>query len=384
MFNKIIGQAVVDKIIEKRTNAADVKTSIVINYFEVWAKFVKEANQKNGMKGLAYSEVFSNAGLDDINRDSSPISILRYAVEDSWLSQSLKTVFFDEKIDRIRQLKEEIQGLQQEKRLVHQPKTYYSKADNVITQHLQFGKFVPSLFLMDPFSTKGLSKKMLLAMVRDWGCDIILFFNNNRFSKWLERKEKVWTIDNYLGNYLANNLRQMLRGNIPREEAKSIVMKAFQQSLENIFGVNMVPFQFLSKKEPRINHHMFFLSRHFMHYHIMKEIMARASTRMDYGVPSMTYNPIDLTKLKKAENTDKLTALENDLTHYFRGKTLSVWSIYVKHSVGKPYTLQNYKDALIQLEVDRRLKANPFVGNRPFRNGYSTMANKTIITFPAD
>jgi hypothetical protein len=59
-------------------------------------------------------------------------------------------------------------------------------------------------------------------------------------------------------------------------------------------------------------------------------------------------------------------------------KSLSVDEIYKKHSIGKPYTLKNYKEILKRLEVEEKIIANPTANNRP----RDTMAGRVIITFP--
>ena len=110
--------------------------------------------------------------------------------------------------------------------------------------------------------------------------------------------------------------------------------------------------------------------------------MANASTRSDFGVPSMTFDSRELTQLEMFESKEPLTKLEKRIAKRFSGWQLSVWKIYEIDSPGSNYTLANYKDALVQLEVEQKLKATPFIGFRPIRKGAITMADKTMITFP--
>jgi len=43
-------------------------------------------------------------------------------------------------------------------------------------------KMVPTFFFVDPWGYKGLSLQLVNAVLKDWGCDCLFFFNYNRTS----------------------------------------------------------------------------------------------------------------------------------------------------------------------------------------------------------
>lgn len=41
-------------------------------------------------------------------------------------------------------------------------------------------RLFPPSFFVDPWGYKGLSLKLVSAIIKDWGCDCVFFFNYNR------------------------------------------------------------------------------------------------------------------------------------------------------------------------------------------------------------
>ena len=73
-----------------------------------------------------------------------------------------------------------------------------------------------------------------------------------------------------------------------------------------------------------------------------------------------------------------LDELEGMILDEFAGKTLSMEKIYLDHNVGKPYIRKNYKDVLLRLESEVKIRANPVSDKR--RPG--TFGDKVEVTFP--
>jgi len=49
-------------------------------------------------------------------------------------------------------------------------------------------RLIPTLFFIDPWGYKGLTLQLINAVLKDWGCDIIVFFNYNRISMGLSNQ----------------------------------------------------------------------------------------------------------------------------------------------------------------------------------------------------
>ena len=49
-------------------------------------------------------------------------------------------------------------------------------------------RLVPTLFFVDPWGYKGLSLSLINSVLKNWGCDCIIFFNYNRINMGLHNE----------------------------------------------------------------------------------------------------------------------------------------------------------------------------------------------------
>jgi hypothetical protein len=71
-----------------------------------------------------------------------------------------------------------------------------------------------------------------------------------------------------------------------------------------------------------------------------------------------------------------LDGLKDELPKRLSGKTLSMQKIYEQHSVDTPFIKKNYKDALLVLEEERKIKTEPAKRKK------GTFADHVMVTFP--
>jgi hypothetical protein len=111
---------------------------------------------------------------------------------------------------------------------------------------------------------------------------------------------------------------------------------------------------------------------------LMKDVMARESSRDEGGVPARARvaAPRERTLFDTLE--DPLSELGQSLLEAFAGQALRVDEVYERHGRGGPHTLANYKDALKRLEEAGRVTATPPAGERRVR----TMADHVVVGFP--
>jgi hypothetical protein len=113
----------------------------------------------------------------------------------------------------------------------------------------------------------------------------------------------------------------------------------------------------------------------------MKDIMARQSSVADQGVPSFTYSPADRRFPLLFELTRPLDDLETMLLKDFAGRSISLQMIHEEHSVGKPYILKNYQDALRKLEQAGKIRTEPTAEHRRKIGGEVTFGGQVTVTF---
>jgi hypothetical protein len=76
-----------------------------------------------------------------------------------------------------------------------------------------------------------------------------------------------------------------------------------------------------------------------------------------------------------------LDHLEQMLLNDVAGHSLSSQALYEEHSVGKPYILRNYQDALRKLESEGKIIMEPPAERRQRRSGEVTLGKNVMLTF---
>lgn len=140
----------------------------------------------------------------------------------------------------------------------------------------------------------------------------------------------------------------------------------------------MLPFTFKFDDSNRTSHYLIFVSKHVRGYEIMKEVMAKASSSHEEGVPSFSYATAGPETPMLFDFARPLTELGNDLCRIFAGQTLSMRDVYDGLHIGRAFIKRNYKDALKRLESDGRITCAPAVDKR--RSG--TFSDEVTVSFP--
>lgn len=143
-------------------------------------------------------------------------------------------------------------------------------------------------------------------------------------------------------------------------------------------GTYVLPFLFKNASDKRTSHSLIFVSKHFKGYDIMKGIVAKESSVQDQGVPSFAYSPAAASNPLLFSLSRPLDALEGMLLSRFAGETLTMQKIFEDHNVDTPYIARNYKDALLKLEANGKISANPPASKRR----KNTFAAHVLVTFP--
>ena len=241
-------------------------------------------------------------------------------------------------------------------------------------------KLIPSLTFFDRFGYKGLSQGIIHAVLKDWGCDCVFFFNYNRINynrinMGLGNPLVAEHMDALFGTDRAATLRSRLEALEPGARELAIV-EELSEALSEGQTRHVLPFRFRNDTGTRTSHHLIFVSKNFLGYEIMREIMAKESSAHHQGVASFEYNPADARFPLLFDLVRPLDALKEDLLVRFAGQSVAMIDIYRNHSLGLPFIKKNYKEALLALEGDGLVSASPAKRKK------GTFADKTIVTFP--
>jgi three-Cys-motif partner protein len=359
---------------EERTDQSEVKARIVQKYFYAWAKVVSpSAKARNN--NIAYIDLYAGPGRYKDGSASTPLLVLTHAIADPEMAKILVTIFNDQNQDFTSTLEAEIAKLPGIEKLEHKPQISCGAVDESVAEFFSATRLVPSFSFVDPFGYKGLSLQIVNGVIKGWGCDCVFFFNYNRINAGVSNPAVEPHINALFGQDRADKLRLQLPGKSP-EEREALVLEELAQAIKEMGGKFVLPFKFKTASGNRTSHSLIFVSKHFKGYEIMKDIMANESSTMDQGIPSFEYSPATAATPLLFSLNRPYEALVSDLMATYSGSTLSMKNIYEKHSVDTPYIKKNYKDALILLEQQGKIKADPAVRRK------GTFADHVLAKFP--
>ena len=363
---------------------SQVKTRIVEKYFWAWAKVIISAVKKREKNKIGYVDLFAGRGRYEDGTDSTPLLVLKKASEDDDIRNMLVSVFNDMNPEHVQDLRDAIDSSPEVSMLKWKPRVINREVNEELAKNFESMKTIPTLFFVDPFGYKGLSRQLISSLIKNWGCDCIFFFNYNRISMGINNKVVEGHIDALFGKERADELR-----NLPpmkSSDRELFIIEAISQSLKETAGEYVLPFRFKSEGGTRPSHHLIFVTKHRTGYEIMKKIMANESTDSDRGVPSFEYNPATHYQSLLFQYSRPLDNLADMLMEYFAGETVTVKQILDQHynrfSVGTRYVEKSYKECLTKLEADGKIKATPLASKRPKRKGNVTFGESVKVTFP--
>ncbi|NLX23808.1 MAG: three-Cys-motif partner protein TcmP [Phycisphaerae bacterium] len=339
------------KFFEESREQSQIKAKIVADYFFAWATVITRVQRSDR---IAYIDLFAGPGRYKDGTMSTPLLILQRAIQNPVMSQRLVTLFNDRDAAAIRALEAAIDGLPNVKTLKHEPMVMNEEVGDKIVKRFEKMQLVPTLFFVDPWGYKGLSLRLVNAVVKDWACECVFFFNYNRINMGLGNAAVREHMDALFG-IQADALREQLDPMDPAER-ELLIVERLSKALNPDGKRSVLPFRFRRPNE-RTSHHLIFVTKHFLGYDIMKKIMAKESSKAEQGVASFEYNPADARFPTLFELNRPLDDLEGMLLQEYSGRTISFRDLYQAHSVGRPYVDSNYKVVLKRMEEQGMLTA---------------------------
>lgn len=369
---------------DESSEQSEVKSLLVSKYFWAWAKIMIGAQKRFKPKEdrIAYIDLFAGPGRYKDGSVSTPLLILRQAIDDPEMRSRLVVLFNDKDPENIASLQNAISNLEGVETLAHKPTILNIEVGDELAESFEQMNLVPTLFFVDPWGYKGLSLRLIDSVVKDFGCDCIFFFNYNRINMGLGNQYVTDHINALFGEQRANQLRQKVEG-LDSQTRELTIVNEICEALHDMGREYVLPFCFKNANGRRTSHHLIFVSKHVRGYEVMKTIMARHSSSHDQGVASFDFNPALSSQLKLLFDLSRpLDELGDMLLTRFAGRTLTMKKIYELHHVNTPYISSNYKDALKQLEEKDMITCNPPASDRPMRRGKRTFADRVEVTFP--
>jgi len=347
-----------------------------------WAKvMVPQARSWAG--SLAYIDLYAGPGRYDDGTKSTPILILESAVQNPNLRKLLVATFNDRNPEFAARLRANIQQISGIETLTHQPQVHSVEVDEEVADVFGRAAMVPSFSFVDPFGYKGITQRLLKGILKDWGCDLILFFSYARINAAIDNDIFEEHISALFGEERLKTLRARLQRKRPWER-EALILETFSRVLQDLGFKYVLPFTFRRKGQDRTSHHLILVTKHPLGYTVMKEIMASESSEYDQGVPSFAYSrPLGEAETPLLFSLDRpLEALADGLLDHFEGQSLTMKEVFERHHIGTRYVERNYKTALGRLENEGKIVADPPAPKRPMRGGERTFGPNVRVMFP--
>lgn len=360
-----------------------IKARIVSKYFSAWAKVILSVQKiyPQHAQKMAYIDLFAGPGRYDDQSKSTPLLVLETILANNDLSNRVVTIFNDKDTSNIKSLETSINQLVGIERLRYAPSFYSEEVGDEIAKMFNGANLVPTFFFVDPWGYKGLSLDLVSSLIKDWGCDCVFFFNYNRINMGVNNEIVKPHMISLFGEEQFGLLRKECL-NKSSEEREQIVVQALCDALKNNGSNFVLPFRFKNDMGSRTSHHLIFLSKNFLGYDIMKEIMYKESSDNIGGVASFEYNPRDL-YYKQGSFFDLLSRplddLQGMLIKRYTGRTIDFGTLYAEHSVDTPFIRKNYKDVLTTMYEQGIISAVNHKNGNPPRRG--TFSDDMRITF---
>ena len=361
---------------EEQSDESAVKTAIVTAYFPVWAKIIGPSVRKASGK-IGYIDLFAGPGIYADKTPSTPLLVLEQAIADPGLRELLVASFNDKNPANAETLRQGIADLPGIDALVHTSTIYNNEVADDLAEVFEKMSLIPTLAFIDPWGYKGLTLRLVGAIVKDWGCECLFFFNYNRINMGLNNPLVEEHMSALFGDERAEALRDRLE-TLDSTHRELAIVEALTTALKESCGKYVLTFTFKNASGARTTQHLFFVTKAFLGYEIMKDIMAKQSTSADQGVPSLAYCAADREYPQLFDLTSPLDDLGEILLSDFAGQQLTMKDVYMTHSVGKPFIKTNYKEVLKALEEEGKVEATPPKSERRA----NTFADHVKVTFP--
>lgn len=366
-----------DDFFIESTDQSGVKTTICTNYFFAWSGII---TRKTRSDRVAYFDFYAGPGRYVDGTKSSPLLILERAIADARMRGMLMTLFNDAKPEHADSLENAIKSLPGLDRLKHQPHIITAEVGPAFVAMLE-KPHIPCFAFIDPYGYKGLSLGLVNGVIKDWACECLFFFNYNRINPGISNPAVRPHMEALFGAGRLSALKEAVAGRKPAERER-LVISALTEALEALGAKYVLPFRFKMRGSDRTSHYLIFVSKEFLGYQIMREVMGKASSSSVQGVPSFEYNPNAPLTPPLFDLSQPLDELVKHLaTRFSPGAALTVEQVFQLDSPRKPYIMRNYKDALLRLEDDGVVVMTPPAEQRPKRKGKRTLADDVVVKF---
>lgn len=366
---------------KRQSSSSKIKAEIVSKYFFGWANVMLTQASK-----IAYVDFYSGPGVYDDGSKSTPILILDGIAGKTKFQQAVVMLLNDISKAATNRLTQCVDSHAASKLMKLKPTVDTSEIQSETAEQFKKVNLVPTLSFIDPFGFKGLSLELIQAMIKDWGSECIFFFNYQSVNRHLSNQHVKDHMDKLFGTARAAALRQEIQKisvDQPGRRQQLIVDNLLQAIVAETDGKYCVKFEFQSPYKSRTSHYIVFVTKNPLGAKIMKGVMAPYGSSIE-GISSFSFDPkgqdVQMNLWDKPKGLDEIS---QELCTKFAGQNLKVSEIVLQYCAGDNLFVEsNCKKALIQLEEQGSVLAEPPLPKRRKIKGLPTMGDNVIVRFP--
>ncbi len=353
-----------------------VKTEIVTKYFSAWVKVLKNKNNK-----LGYIDLFSGPGVYKDGAKSTPIIILENILSDNYMRDHIVTWFNEKDRDLYNELVENIKNIRDIEKLKYKPIIKNDAVDYDTPKWFAKRELIPCFSFIDPAGYMGLSLNLLKALGKDYGSDIIFFFNFNDINRGITNDKVTSHMEQVFGKSSYSALLKKIKRSPGDRE--TIIINEMAVALKREGMKFVLPFRFKLEGKNRTSHYLIFASKKFLGYKIMKEIMHKAGEKDYEGVGKFEFIPsCDKEKGIQLSIIDlfnsSLDELKEHLLNMYRGKSGTLERLYEVDAGDNRFLIRHYKKIILELEEEERVLCIPPRNERRPYKGKPSLNEKTV------
>jgi len=355
------------------TEASRRKLQIAAGYFDSYMNVLARD------RDVGYADLFAGPGRYENGENSVPVAICERVVADERLRKCVRLWFNEADPELHSKLRRNIAAVEGISGLKHSPSVTRIVISKALAPRME-RLSIPTFVFADPCGYKGLSLRLVAAALKGFGNDCLFFFNYNRVNMKLGYPVMDESIDEFFEHERAAVLREEVEMLDPPAREKR-VLGAVDEALRHA-GALPLTFAFRTREGGGTSHHLVFASKNKKGLGIMKRLMNQASSEIIDGVGSWDFDPKD--EGKSLPLFSGLDEVRQRVVAVFAGRVLTFEQALAEEAPSTRFTDSNYRDALLELEEEGRILADPPAEKRPLQAGghKRTLSGKVRITFP--
>ena len=336
------------------TPASQVKSKILVNAFLGWASVMLHANPV----ALWYVDLYCGRGT--YTQDGSwatPLQLFDRVAKHPALLDVLKMLFNDSREASVFQLRDALIAHPEYGQMRNPPRFSVGEVDEAMVAELQRRRpRTPTYAFIDPFGYKGLTQRLIREVLREYGCDVMFFFNYHIVKRVLANPNSVMRghLEALLGVDRTTELREKMSMRLPEQELEQAILAALGESMKAIDGRTVLTFAF-RRPTGHASHHLAFVSKHPRGFEVAKDAMAKNSSwQYDGSIPSLEYIEPGFEHTLVRMDSPSIAKLTQLLIERKGGETVTVDQAYESVLFDTPYYKPNVREALVGLVRDHR------------------------------